>query len=254
MLNYTEYQTEQWCQLLEANNYVPLFWRLLLDSDSLLQYKDKFIGAYYHTYEGFEELSLTQEVLKRNIGVAETYLQAHNTDILPLFHSFAQYILSLSKKGSIDIYMLQMADFTTPQEYMENLLSDVQKIEKNQAIAEIESAKKRDFLNLVGMDYSCCEAYAFSKFSQEYAKDLQDTSIILTNEKHGYRKNQNKEWKRERIRKWVEILFMGITGAALSIGLPFVMFEEGVSWIAIGGFIVGILCILYAYFIYKEVI
>ncbi|MDP8162981.1 hypothetical protein QJU89_07780 [Pasteurella skyensis] len=246
--------------ILESNNNLPFFWVLLLSSQFIQANKERLITAYYaeENEEGEDEkeseyIELPHNIIKQNSAISLAYLQRHNPELSLKFKQFSDYILEISQDGVVVIDLLEIANFTSPEELMATLLLTLEKIENDQIIKEMPSAENYHFFECVGYDDFSTFNHIFSTFSKEYGELQKNAKEEREKLRKEWITKKEKARKKEKIKTMLsDVIFMGITGIVFGIGCIMIIWKEGLSFMAIGGLIGSILCLCYSYLKFKD--
>lgn len=239
---------------LEANNQLPFFWVLLLNDQIITQTKNHLIKAYHE--EKYFGINLNSKTLRRNCKTSLNYLNQHYPDLKAKFKQFSDYTLALSKKGVIEVDLMGMSGFSSPEDFLDGLQATLSKIGNNEPLNKSETLEyiSDDFTYLVGHDDFSPMNFKFSSFSKEYnqlqVQDIQKKKQL--NEKRN--KDKLEKNTKERLRTIVfDVIGMGIFGLLmLIIGLASMFIKKAFFNLqAIALILFGFLSILFAYFKYK---
>ena len=237
--------------LLEANNYLPFYWALLMSDDHIQENRDRFI-AYYHGNGENSSFSLSSEDIETNSKRSILYLKKHYPTYVQRFEEFAGYVEKVAKQGTIELDILEIANFSSPEEFMDELQALTSKINNQEPLSDAEKNEylNDDYFSLVGFDNYSNHHDRYSSYSQSYAALIEQEKATQKREYQDYTQKTRKENRKALV---TNIIPMGVIGTFFLVGGIFILFKEPnfepKSLLVIG---IGLSALIYVYYKLKQ--
>ncbi len=237
--------------LLEANNYLPFYWALLMSDDLIQENRDRFIASYHGNGENGTFL-LSSEEIETNSIRSISYLKKHYPTYVQRFEEFAGYVQKISEKGTVELDILEIANFSSPEEFIDELHALTSKINNQEPLSDAEKNEylNDDYFSLVGFDNYSNHDERFSSFSKSYAALIDQEKAAQKQEYQDYTQKTRKENRKALV---TNIIPMGVIGTFFLVGGVFILFKkpnfEPKSLLVIG---IGLSALIYVYYKLKQ--
>ncbi len=238
--------------IFESNNNLPLFWIFLLDDATLISKRKSLIDCFYDEEDNYYNccIILNTQTFEKNIDKAIKYLNNHSTELERRFRDFSSFITKVKEDSPIELDIIQLANFTTPEEFLDGLIETTKKISIGERIDEVKYYNENGatMYELVGYDDSSDHEYYFEDFSKEYKKLQKENRERIKETKKNLELATRGDKKRERIKHILyNIVFMGVVGLLFFLGGIAIIFYEGRYILGIGSIIMGLISMIFAY-------
>ncbi len=248
----SKYTEEMSCTIFESNNNLPLFWIFLLNEETIKGKRSSLINCFYDEDDDYDNccINIKTEILEKNIGVAIKYLNTHSTELERRFRDFSSFIMKVKEDSPIELDIIQLANFTTPEEFLDELTEATRKIGSGEIIDEVKHYNENGAImyELVGYDDFSDSEYAFEDFSKEYKKLQKENRERIKEAKKDLELATREDEKREKIKHILfNIVFTGLAGLLFVLGGIAIIFYERRYILGICSILMGILAMIFAY-------
>ncbi len=247
----SEYTDEMSNIIFESNNNLPLFWVFLLDDKMLHDKRKSLINCYNdEDRDGDCCIFLDNKTLVSKVDTAIKYLNTHSTELERRFKDFSDYVIKVVGDKKLEIDILQLADFTSPEEFLDELTETTRKIGSGELIDEVKYYNENGAImyELVGYEDSSDYEYNFEDFSKEYKKLQKENRERIKEAKKEIGLATKGDKKREKIKHILfNIVFTGLAGLLFVLGGIAIIFYEGRYFLGISSILMGIVAMIFAY-------
>ncbi len=248
----SKYTEEMSYTIFESNNNLPLFWVFLLDDETLKNKRESLINCFYDEDDDYYNccINLKTETLEKNIDIAIKYLNTYSTELERRFRDFSSFIMKVKEEKPIELDIIQLANFTTPEAFLDGLIETTKKISMGEEIDEVTYYNENGAImyELVGYDDSSDSEYTFEDFSKEYKKLQKENRERIKEAKKDLGLATKGDKKCERIKHILyNIVFMGVVGLLFFLGGIAIIFYKGKYFLGISSIIMGLLSMIFAY-------
>ncbi len=234
--------------VFESNNNLPLFWLLLLDEETVSKDRDYMIELFddeesEEDYDYNSCIHISSDILQANIDRSLDYLKKINSNLEDKFKDFSKFILAASKDNTIEFDIMQLANFTSAEDFLNTLCAELRQIDNGEIIREVAyyTEHSPDYYELVGYECLEDEEYHFKDYSEEYKSFVEKNA----KGKLAYAKENNVKSEKKQIVS--TILFPIIVGIVFIIaGILMLINNEGI-FIGIVEMIFGVLAVFFGY-------
>ncbi len=238
--------------IFESNNNLPLFWIFLLpifllDEKSILKDREHLIEVFNDEQEESYDydfcLQISSETIKINIDRSLGYLNKLNSNLESHFKQFALFMLDICKESLIEFDIMHLANFTSPEQFLDDLCVTLRQIDIGEMIREVQYYEEHEpnFYELVG--YECLEKgdCHFLDFSKQYKNFIEQD--------FKYKKSYSKKYEyKVGIRYMLyDVLFPMIIGIIfIVVGIMMIINNERL-FLAIIEILFGAFAVFYGY-------
>jgi len=240
-------------ELFEANNNLPFLWLFLLDENSVRDWEKSMKEVSDMPEEDYDkylqdggispDIKVPKAVFQKNVKEGRIFFEKSYPHKIKLYDDFMNYLSQgLTKEGSLEVSLAEIADFNSINDLAKELYEDIQTIKsgaKDKALKHSVSSEGDIFTGWVGYDRYLDDEFKNHSGDYMFACNSED-SVNVTKEK-----NYEEQKKNENVRYKGQTVFMMVFCMIFFLGAIYSLISKSFTYEFLIYLLFGIVCAVY---------